>query len=123
MDVTTETGSLISASKVNGTAVYNPAGENIGKIYDLMLDKVSGKVAYAIMSFGGFLGMGDDYHPLPWSELKYDTNMGGYVVNSSTQKLKASPSYAPGTEPAWQDPKYNEEVYGYYGKEKPFWDR
>ena len=118
---TMKTGSLIEASRVNGTAVYNSAGESIGKIYDVMLDKLSGKVAYAIMSFGGFLGMGDDYHPLPWSELKYDTNKGGYVVNVSNQKLQGAPRYSAGSEPAWGDPKYNEQVYGYYGKEKPFW--
>ena len=58
-------GSLIAASKVNGTTVYNTAGEKLGSVYDVMIDKRSGKAAYAIMSFGGFLGIGDSYHPLP----------------------------------------------------------
>ena len=85
-----EIGNLIASSKVEGTAVYNAAGENLGEIDDLMIDKLSGKVAYAIMSFGGgFLGiMGNQYHPLPWSVLKYDTGRGGYVVNLDKQQLE-----------------------------------
>ena len=67
MDAIRETSSLIAADKVQGTWVYNAAGENLGSIYDLMIDKKSGNVAYAIMSFGGFLGIGNDYHPLPWT--------------------------------------------------------
>lgn len=120
MDAMTETRTLISASKVNGTAVYNPVGESIGKIYDVMLDKESGKVGYAIMSFGGFLGIGDSYHPLPWSLLKYDRNMEGYVVNISKDKLEGGPNYTPGTEPLWGDRDYDKKVYGYYDT-PPFW--
>jgi sporulation protein YlmC with PRC-barrel domain len=120
VEATTETGSLISASKVNGTAVYNTAGESIGKIYDVMFDKKSGKVAYAVVSFGGFLGMGDSYHPLPWSLLKYDTNMGGYVVNLSKEKLQGGPNYTAGSDP-WGDREYDKKVYGYY-ETQPFWD-
>ena len=80
MEATQETSSLIASDKVQGTNVYNTAGDNLGSIYDLMIDKLSGKVAYAIMSFVGFLGIGNQYHPLPWSVLKYDTGLGGYVV-------------------------------------------
>ena len=58
-------GKLIAASKVNGTSVYNTAGEKLGSVYDVMIDKSTGKTEYAIMSFGGFLGIGDRYHPLP----------------------------------------------------------
>ena len=79
MEAIQETSSLIASDKVQGTNVYNAAGDNLGSIHDLMIDKVSGKVAYAIMSFGGFLGIGSQYHPLPWSVLKYDTRLGGYV--------------------------------------------
>ena len=68
-------GSLIAASKVNGTNVYNPAGDKLGSVEDIMLDKVSGRAIYAIMSFGGFLGLGEN---AAWSTLKYDTNRGGY---------------------------------------------
>ena len=76
MEAVQETGNLIASDKVQGTNVYNAAGDNLGAIHDVMIDKQSGKVAYAIMSFGGFLGMGNQYHPLPWSVLKYDTNLG-----------------------------------------------
>ncbi len=67
MEAVQETGSLIAS--VQGTEVYNTAGENLGAIHDIMIDEPSGKVAYAIMSFGGFLGIGNQYHPLPWSIL------------------------------------------------------
>ncbi len=69
MEAVQETGSLIASDKVQGTEVYNTAGENLGAIHDIMVDKPSGKVAYAIMSFGGFLGIGNQYRPLPWSIL------------------------------------------------------
>ena len=71
---------LIAAEKVEGTDVYNLQGEKLGTVDDIMIDKVSGKAIYAIMSFGGFLGIGEKYHPLPWSTLKYDESKGGYVV-------------------------------------------
>jgi PRC-barrel domain len=66
---TDETNTLISSDKVEGTSVYNRQGEKLGSIHTLMINKISGKVAYAVMSFGGFLGIGDRYHPLPWSVL------------------------------------------------------
>jgi sporulation protein YlmC with PRC-barrel domain len=78
---TDETDRLIASDKVEGTAVYNRAGERLGEIHDFMVDKYSGRVAYAVMSFGGFLGIGEKYHPLPWKVLTYDTEMGGYVVD------------------------------------------
>jgi sporulation protein YlmC with PRC-barrel domain len=85
-----ETGNLIASSKVQGTAVYNTAGESLGEIDDLMIDKSTGKVAYAIMSFGGFLGiMGNKYHPLPWSVLKYDTGRGDTSSISINISLRA----------------------------------
>ena len=117
-----EIGNLIASSKVEGTAVYNAAGENLGEIDDLMIDKLSGKVAYAIMSFGGgFLGiMGNQYHPLPWSVLKYDTGRGGYVVNLDKQQLEGAPAYAEGAEPKWGDRAYEKRVHDYYGAE-PYW--
>ena len=71
METRDETVSLISAGKVQGTNVYNTDGDSLGEVYDVMIDKLSGKVAYAIMSFGGFLRVGERYHPLPWNTLKY----------------------------------------------------
>lgn len=86
-------GELIAATKVNGTAVYDTAGEKLGSVYDVLLDKVSGHADYAIMSFGGFLGIGDRYHPLPWNQLRYDTRLSGYVVGLDRGQLEAAPNY------------------------------
>ena len=97
MAVTTEeTKTLISANKVQGTAVFNVAQDRLGTIDSIMLGKYSGKVAYAVMSFGGFLGIGERYHPLPWSVLTYDTDQDGYCINLSPEALKAAPNYTRG---------------------------
>ena len=120
METIQETSTLIAADKVQGTPVYNSAGESLGEIYDLMIDKRSGHVAYAIMSFGGFLGIGDKYHPLPWSILTYDTQKGGYVVNLSRDVLERAPSYAVSASPAWGDREYETSIHDYYGV-SPYW--
>ena len=78
---------LAAAGK--GTAVYDRRGERLGEVYNFMVDKRSGQVAYAVMSFGGFLGVGGSYHPLPWRSLTYDTNLGGYVVDLDKATLRA----------------------------------
>ena len=117
---TDETVSLISASKVQGTNVYNTDGDSLGEVYDVMIDKRSGKVAYAIMSFGGFLGVGEDYHPLPWNTLKYDTRQGGYVVGLTRQQLEGAPTYARTETPAWGDRAYEKSIHDYYGA-LPYW--
>src|SRR5712672_2266072 len=80
-----ETGSLIGSDKVEGTAVYGAGDSKIGHIERVMIDKLSGKVSYAVLSFGGFLGIGDDHYPLPWQPLKYDTNLGGYRTGFTEQ--------------------------------------
>ena len=90
---TDETSALISSDKVEGTAVYDRAGEKLGSINSVMIDKISGKVAYAVMSFGGFLGIGDRYHPLPWHVLTYDTGRGGYVIDLDPSTLEGAPTY------------------------------
>ncbi len=108
-------GRLIAASQVNGTSVYNRAGESVGSIYDVLLEKVSGKAEFAIMSFGGFLGIGDRYHPLPWQALTYDPGLGGYVVDIDKQRLEGAPSYAAGEVGLWDDPAYGRRVSDYYG--------
>jgi hypothetical protein len=86
-------GSLIPAEKVNGTNVYNRRGEKLGHVEDIMLDKTSGRACYAVMSFGGFLGIGDKHWPLPWSALNYDTSKEGFVVDLDKEKLEKAPSY------------------------------
>ena len=98
---TDETHNLISADKVIGTAVYNRQGENLGSVYGLMLNKLNGQVAYAIMSFGGFLGIGESYHPLPWRVLSYDTRLGGYVVDLDRNRLQNAPRYNRADDADW----------------------
>ena len=92
--MTTATGhtSAIRAKKVIGTNVKNATGEKIGEIEDVVLDKLSNNIMFAIVGFGGFLGMGEKYHPVPWSSLNYDESEGGYVVNFTKEQLKAAPS-------------------------------
>ncbi|MFC5344520.1 PRC-barrel domain-containing protein [Brevundimonas staleyi] len=83
---------LIFASRVKGTPVKNRDGETLGHVDDLSIDKISGEVRYALMSFGGFLGIGERLHPVPWSVLDYDTEQGGYVVPLTKAQLLAAPS-------------------------------
>lgn len=109
-----ETERLIASSRVEGTSVYNPDGEHVGSIHHFMVDKLSGKVSYVVMSFGGFLGIGERYYPLPWDKLKYDPSFGGYVVNVSREQLEDAPSYVRDEDP-WTDPEYGRRIYGYYG--------
>jgi uncharacterized protein YrrD len=108
------TGNLIAAEKVNGTDVYNLAGDKLGKVEDIMIDKVSGHAVYAVMSFGGFLGMGEKHHPLPWATLKYDTQKDGYVVNLDKKKLESAPNYDTTPEFKWTT-AYGQKVDSYYG--------
>ena len=112
---TDETDRLISSDKAVGTAVYNRQGEHLGSVYNLMIDKYSGQVAYAVMSFGGFLGMGESYHPLPWRTLTYDTGKGGYVIDIDNRRLETAPSYTSSTEPNWSDRTYGKRVDDFYG--------
>ena len=112
---TDETNRLISSDKAVGTAVYNRHGDYLGSVYNLMIDKYSGQVAYAVMSFGGFLGIGESYHPLPWRTLTYDTRKGGYVVDIDRTRLETAPSYTSSTAPNWSDRAYGHRVDDYYG--------
>jgi len=96
---TDETTDLIASNKVEGTAVFNRSGERLGEVYNFMVGKRSGKVAYAVMSFGTFLGIGGSYHPLPWERLTYDTGKGGYVVDVDKTQLGKAPSFRSGGDP------------------------
>ena len=90
-DDDTSTSNLISSDRVNGTEVYSTAGEHVGHIDHLVIDKVSGKIAYAMMGFGGFLGMGEEHQPIPWGALTFDPSKHGYVTDISREKLEAAP--------------------------------
>jgi hypothetical protein len=114
-----ETASLIGSDKVEGTAVYGPDDRKIGTVQRVMIDKVSGKVAYAVVSFGGFLGMGEDYYPMPWANLDYNTSLGGYRVGVTEDQLKGAPKFNRNTDWDWSDRSRDKAVYDYY--ETPLW--
>ena len=92
--MTTGTGhtSAIRASKVIGTTVKDSAGERLGKVEDLVLDKQSNSILFGVMGFGGVLGMGEKYHPVPWAALDYDKDANAYVINLTKEQLKAAPA-------------------------------
>lgn len=104
-----ETRRLIASNKVEGTAVYDRRGEHLGTIYNFMVDKVSGQVAYAVLSFGGFLGIGESYHPVPWRALTYDVGLGGYVIDIDPKTLAGAPSQGPDEDP-FADPGFGGRV-------------
>jgi hypothetical protein len=115
-----ETANLIGSDKVEGTPVYRSNGERVGKIERIMIDKLTGKVAYAVMSFGGFMGIGEDYYPLPWSLLTYNTKLDGYEVNVDEQQLKSAPKYSKHENWDWTDRTRERKVYDYY-RVTPYW--
>jgi hypothetical protein len=117
---TRETASLIGSDKVEGTAVYGADQQKIGEIERVMIEKVGGKVAFAVLSFGGFLGIGEDYYPVPWNVLTYDTRLGGYRTNLTTEQLNRAPKYSQGT--GWNWNRENEQrVFTYY-QARPYWE-
>ena len=115
-----ETSSLIGSDKVSGDQRLQSGGGGPRRDWDVMIDKASGKVAYAVMSFGGFLGIGERYYPVPWSMLKYDTARGGYVVDLSKSRLEGAPSYGEGGFAGLGDRDYEARLHDFYGA-GPYW--
>jgi hypothetical protein len=95
---------LIESDRVEGTTVYDPQGNDVGSIKRLMIEKISGRVAYAVMSFGGFLGMGEEEHAVAWSKLTYDTNLGGYRTDITEQQLRGAPTFTRDSDWDWERP-------------------
>ncbi len=110
-----ETAGLISSDKVEGTTVFNHQNERLGSIKKIMIDKTSGQARYAVMSFGGFMGMGEDHYPIPWNKLKYDVEAGGYRVDLDESKLTDAPKYGEGAEPGYAA-DYNSSIDRYYSQ-------
>ncbi len=110
-----EFGNLIGSDKVEGTAVYGPDDRKIGSIERVMIDKISGRVSYAVLGFGGFLGLGNDHYPLPWESLKYDTRIGGYRTGITEDQLRGAPHYASESEWNWGDVVRTRSLNDYYG--------
>jgi hypothetical protein len=114
--------SLIAASKVEGKPVFNPSGEKLGAVKELYIDKASGEVEFAALSFGGMLGVGEKYHPLPWGALDYDIDKDGFVVDIDKNELESSPAYEQerlsGVDYGW-----GAEVRDYYASHGGFGER
>lgn len=113
-----DTPSLIASDKVEGTAVYGRDGERIGSIQRIILEKRGGRVAYAVLSFGGFWGIGDDYYPLPWEKLTYDEDLDGYRIDLIKGQIEAAPRYRDDSEDWYHD--NGRSVHDYYGV-PPYW--
>ena len=97
------THNLIASDRVEGTSVYQPSGEKVGVIQRLMIDKLSGKVAYAVLKFGGFLGFGKKHFPVPWASLRYNLQRKAYEADITEEQLRGAPSYADDQEFDWGD--------------------
>ena len=108
---------LISSEDVEGTNVYDMKANKIGEIDHLMIDKISGRVTYAVMSFGGFLGLGHSHYPIPWGVLKYDNKLGGYVTGITEQQLKDAPAFS---DDSWSNRNWEAQTYQHY-KVQPYW--
>ena len=106
------TSSLIASDRVDGTAAYDAHGKRIGKVERLMIDKLTGRIAYAILSFGGFLGIGEDHYPIPWSMLTYNEKPDGFQLDVTEEQLKNAPKIEQGE--SWEQTNGNrgEGVYG-----------
>lgn len=111
---------LIESDRVDGTAVYGPNGDHIGSIKRMMIDKLSGKVAYAVMSFGGFLGMGTEEHAVPWGNLTYDPSLGGFRTPITEDQLKRAPTFYREKDYNWSDRDREKELHDYWGA-RPYW--
>ena len=111
---------LIGSDRVEGTAVRRSNGEKVGTIERLMIEKVSGKVVYAMMSFGGFLGMGEDYYTLPWGVLTYNTELDAYELNLTDDQLRGAPQRSAEGRDASFDRDWEEHVHRYYNA-TPYW--
>lgn len=111
---------LIASDRVEGTLVRRPDGHKIGTIQRLMIDKITGNVAYAVLRFGGFLGMGEKHMPIPWSKLTFDPQMQAYQLDISEAELAQAPSYAADKEFDWGDRTEELKLHDYY-RTRPYW--
>ena len=110
----------IRAKKVIGTEVKDTSGKTIGKVEDLVLDKASNSIMYAVVGFGGFLGIGEKYHPLPWTALDYDQSEGAYVVPFTKEQLAAAPADSLDALTQTDGTAYRDRAYDYYKTER-YW--
>ena len=106
---------MMGASTLTGNDVYNTADEDLGDIKEFMIDMASGKVAYAVLSFGGILGMGDKLFAVPWAALKLDTENKRFTLGVSKAKLENAPGFDKGKWPTMADDTWAHELHSFYG--------
>jgi len=112
--------SAIRAGKVLGTKVLDIAGNKIGEIQDIVLDKQSNNIMFAVVSFGGLLGIGEKFHPIPWSELNYDMGRNGYIVSFDKQQLETAPSDSIDALVKDDGRSFRDQAFRHY-KTTPYW--
>jgi sporulation protein YlmC with PRC-barrel domain len=105
----------LSASTLSGDRVVNSAGEDLGKINELMIDLPTGRIAYAVLSFGGFLGMGDKLFAIPWKALRVDQENHNVVLNASKETLENAPGFDKDNWPDMSDASWGTRIHEYYG--------
>jgi len=105
---------LISSEDVEGTSVYGVDATKIGSIDHLMIDKETGRITHAVISFGGFLGVGHSHYPVPWGVLKYDRTLEGYVTGITEEQLKDAPAFS--DDATRSDRDWQAEVQRHYGR-------
>jgi sporulation protein YlmC with PRC-barrel domain len=104
---------VIESDRVEGTKVYDARGKHVGSIRRLVIEKVTGRVVYAVMSFGGFLGLRTHTHTIPWEKLRYDTSLGGYRTDITKEQLSGAPVLC-GDAEIWPDRHREKEVHDYW---------
>jgi hypothetical protein len=119
-DVMTKPHQLVASDRVDGTVVRRPNGDKIGHIERMMIDKLTGKVAYAVLSFGGFLGIGSRFLPLPWGRLNYNPKLECYQLDLHDDELQRAPSFRADADFDWGNRQSEEELHRYYGV-PPYW--
>jgi hypothetical protein len=112
---------LIASDRVDGTAVRRPNGDKVGNIERLMIDKVSGQVAYAVLSFGGFFGLGNKHFPIPWGRLRYNVGYQCYELDLSDEELKKAPSFEASGDFDWGDRSSEMLIHSFY-QVPIYWD-
>jgi sporulation protein YlmC with PRC-barrel domain len=112
---------VLSASSLAGDSVKNAAGEDLGKIDEIMIDIPSGKVAYAVLSFGGVLRMGNKLFALPWEVLTVDEDRKCFILNVDKATLENAPGFDKDNWPDMAEPSWGTQIYGYYGR-RPYWE-
>jgi PRC-barrel domain len=111
MDTAHPNHALISSEDVEGTSVFDVKGNQIGSVDHLMIDKVTGRVLYAVLSFGGFLGLAHSHYPLPWAKIRYDETVDGFRTDITEQQLRDAPEFS---DDSWSDRNWDKQMHHYY---------